>query len=419
MSLNLNLNQIDGDDVSGLYKGVKSEYLPNVNVNTIHYNKNAYQIVKYVKNNINRDNVLSTGLFRSVIARNGKVLSFAPPKSMDTSDFINSYEASECYAEEFVEGTMINLFYDDNYTKSTEEEEEEYVEKSKWIITTKSNIGAKNSFFTNGHIHPEDTFQHMFLDACKHAKLDFTTLPKEYQYSFVLQHPRNRIVLDIKEPTLYIISVNHIDENNVLTRIKELDMFLRTNVKVPNSYECKDLREFEKEWENIDGENRHDYKEMGLVVVHSKTGNRTKFRNPHYEYVKVLRGNQPKLEFRFIELWQENRLQEYLAYFPECNTLFNEYWTKLSKFMDATFNNYVACYMLKRQALKEYPFEYRTHMYELHAMYKETLRGQNKVVTIPIAVEYFRSLPAAKLLFSLNYNMRPKNTDTESTRVSC
>jgi hypothetical protein len=304
---------------------------------------------------------------------------------------------------------MINLFYDEIKT--------EEVENANWIICTKSNIGAKNSFFTNGHINVEDTFQHMFLDACKKANLDFTKLPKEYQYSFVLQHPRNRIVLDIKEPTLYIVGINHIDKNNVVEHISNYDLFLGTEVKRPKlyPYECKDLREFEKEWENINGENRHDYREMGIVVVHRKTGNRTKFRNPHYEYVKVLRGNQPKMEYRFIELWQENRVQEYLSYFPEYKELFDEYWTKLSRFMDATFNNYVACYMLKRQALKEYPFEYRTHMYELHTIYKEQLRNQNKVVTIPIAVEYFRRLPPAKIMFSLNYNMRPKETETSST----
>jgi len=388
--MTLNLNQMDGDDVSELYKGIKSEYLPNVNVN--------------------RDNVLTTGLFRSVIARNGKVLSFAPPKSMETSHFIQTYDASECDVEEFVEGTMINMFYDDNYQYTN-------TEKSKWIICTKSNIGAKNSFFTNGHINPEDTFYNMFLDACNHAKLDFDTLDKSYQYSFVLQHPRNRIVLDIKEPTLYLISVNKISDDNIVTRVFERqELFKHTNVKFPKSYnyECKDLREFEKEWENIDGKNLHDYREMGLVVVHRITGNRTKFRNPHYEYVKVLRGNQPKLEYRFIELWQEKRVEEYLSYFPECKTLFNEYWSKLSKFMDTAFNNYVACYMLKRQALKEYPFEYRNHMYELHAIYKEKLRCQSKVVTIPIAVEYFRTLPTAKIMFSLNYNMRPKDTPSEA-----
>lgn len=401
--LTLNLNEMDGDDITDLFKGYKCEYLPHVNVNPIYYNNNKYQLAKYVKSCINRDNVLSTGLFRSVISKDGKVLSFAPPKSMDTHHFIQTYDARECYAEEFVEGTMINAFH----------------VEGEWVIATKSNIGAKNSFFTEGHIRPEDTFRHMFFDACKHVHLDLNELPKEYQYSFVLQHPRNRIVIDNKEPQLYVVCVNQISDN-VVTRIEDRSMFANTNVKYPKRYceECTDLKEMEKEWEEIvgeGGEKKHDYREMGVVIVHRKSGNRTKFRNLHYEYVKVLRGNQPKLEFRFIELWQEKRVQEYLTYFPECKDAFDTYWTKLSKFMDATFNNYVACYMLKRQALKEYPFEYRTHMFDLHTIYKQQLRGQNKVVTIPVVVEYFRTVPVAKIMFALNYNMRPKeNTNANN-----
>jgi len=390
----LNLNRVDGDDVSELYKGIKCEYLPNVNVKTIHYNNNQYQLAKYEKSAINRDNVLSTGLFRSVISRDGKVLSFAPPKSMDSDHFKEIYNVDECYAQEFVEGTMINVFYDEK--------------AAEWIIATKSNIGAKNAFFTSGHIHPEDTFRHMFMDACKHNHLNFNDLNKMYHYSFVLQHPIHRIELDVKEPTLYLVGVNHISDDNVLTRVNLID-FKDANIKFPESYEMKDFDEFEREWENVDGTNKHDYNKMGVVVVHRSSGNRTKFRNPHYEYVKVLRGNQPKLEFRFIELWQEKKVQEYLSYFPECKVLFDEYWMKLSKFMDNMFNNYVGCYMLKRQALKEYPFEYRTFMYELHELYKTQLKSQNKVVTIPIAVEYFRAIPAAKIMFALNYNMRAKD----------
>ena len=401
MSSHMKLNEMDGEDVSGLYKGIKSEYLPNVKLSTIKHNDKEYHLIKYNKNNLNKDNVLTTGLFRSVIARNGKVLSFAPPKSMETSHFIETY--NKCYAEEFVEGTMINLFYDD---ADADADDDEYDEKN-WVITTKSNIGATNSFFTTGRVNEEDTFHYMFLDACKHANLNYKYLPKKYQYSFVLQHPKNRIVLDIKEPTLYLIDVNNIRRSdNLVTRVSLLNKLDNTKVHFPKRYEFEDLSEFVKEWKSKD----HDYTTMGIVIYCNNGNgnrNRTKLRNPKYEYVKVLRGNQPKLEFRFIELWQEKRVQEYLSYFPECNALFDTYWTKLSKFMDATFNNYVGCYMLKRQALKEYPFEHRNHMYALHTIYKEQLRSKNSVVTIPIAVEYFRALPAAKLMFSLNYNRRP------------
>lgn len=397
MSFSVNFNQIDGEDVSSLYKGVKSEHLPNVNSKTIYYGNTEYHLCKYVKENLNRDNVLTTGLFRSVIARDGKVLAVSPAKTMEYSHFTETYEEKDCVMEEFVEGTMCNVFYD----------------KDEWVISTKSNIGAKNSFFTKGHISPEDTFQQMFLDAFNYAGLSFDNLSSEYQYSFVLQHPRNRIVLDIKVPKLYLIAVNQISDDNLVTNMRDVAIeFVKTNknVKMPDVYNYEGLtfKDIENEWKND-----IKYTEMGLVIVHKSTGNRTKIRNPNYEYVKVLRGNQPKLEFRYFELWQENRIEEYLKYYPECKDLFVEYWNKLCKFMDLTFNHYVDCYMLKRFALKEYPFEYRTHMYALHTLYKEKLRDNRQIVTVPVTVEYFRSLPVAKIMFSLNYNMRPK-TDVGS-----
>jgi hypothetical protein len=219
--------------------------------------------------------------------------------------------------------------------------------------------------------------------------------------------------LDIKAPKLYLIAVNQISDDNLVTNMRDVAIeFVKTNknVKMPDVYNYEGLtfKDIENEWKND-----IKYTEMGLVIVHKSTGNRTKIRNPNYEYVKVLRGNQPKLEFRYFELWQENRIEEYLKYYPECKGLFVEYWNKLCKFMDLTFNHYVDCYMLKRFALKEYPFEYRTHMYALHTLYKEKLRDNRQIVTVPVTVEYFRSLPVAKIMFSLNYNMRPK-TDVGS-----
>lgn len=401
--MTLNLNFVKGDDVSQLYKGIKCENLPNVNVKSIYYNKNKYELIKYVKNNINKENVLTDGLFRSVISRDGRVLSFSPPKSLYKNDFVEKYNMEECYAEEFIEGTMINLFYDKKYKNVNDENEEN--EEGKWVISTKSNIGARNAFFTLGHINKEDTFQHMFYDACKHVNLNYDVLDKEYQYSFVLQHPRNRIVLNIKEPKLYLISVNKISDDNVLTKVEN---YIINNINIPKKYYFKEYKEIEKRWEK--SENSVECKEMGLVVFHKDSGNRTKFRNPQYEYVKLLRGNQPKLEYRFIELWQNKQIKDYLLYFPESKTLFDKYWLKLSKFIDNTFNNYVECYVLKNKRLKDFPFEYRTHMYEIHSIYKNVLKKEYKVVTIPVIINYFKNLHPAKMMFSINYVMRPNVT---------
>ena len=36
---------------------------------------------------------------------------FSPPKSYNLNVFIDMYKENECFAEEFIEGTMINVFY--------------------------------------------------------------------------------------------------------------------------------------------------------------------------------------------------------------------------------------------------------------------------------------------------------------------
>ena len=75
-------------------------------------NNNYYYLLKYDKKNLTKENYKDVGKFRSLIHKNGKLLSFSPPKSLPFEDFINTYPLEECFAEEFVEGTMINVFYD-------------------------------------------------------------------------------------------------------------------------------------------------------------------------------------------------------------------------------------------------------------------------------------------------------------------
>ena len=38
------------------------------------------------------------------------------------------------------------------------------------------------------------------------------------------------------------------------------------------------------------------------------------------------------------------------------------------------YKSYVSCYINKQQELKYYPFEYKTHMFKLHKIYKDILK---------------------------------------------
>ena len=155
-------------------------------------NNQKYKVIRYDKNFLSADVVPTYGLCRSVILNsNNDVVSIAPPKSIPPDDFIRRYpENTETIrAEEFVEGTMINVFWDPQIGLG-----------GSWEISTRNTVGATSSFYKNTNAK---TFRSMFLEAAKENNLLLENLNKMYSYSFVLQHPQNRIVFPFKKPNLY------------------------------------------------------------------------------------------------------------------------------------------------------------------------------------------------------------------------
>ena len=74
-----------------------------------------YKIIGYNKSLLTSDIISTYGLCRSIIInKNNKVVAFAPPKSIKYDEFILKYseDDNDIVAEEFVEGTMINVFWD-------------------------------------------------------------------------------------------------------------------------------------------------------------------------------------------------------------------------------------------------------------------------------------------------------------------
>ena len=82
-------------------------------------NNSNYSVIRYDKNFLCADLIHSYGLCRSVILNSGgQVVCFAPPKSYKPDIFIQKYPENTdgIQAEEFIEGTMINVFFD-NYQR--------------------------------------------------------------------------------------------------------------------------------------------------------------------------------------------------------------------------------------------------------------------------------------------------------------
>lgn len=365
---------------------------------TKYTNENGdYHILKYIKSALTEDNTDSLGLFRSVILKGSKIVGFSPPKSVSMDVFSSknaepSNDRQNCVAEDFIEGTMINVFFDES--------------NGDWEVCTKSNIGARCVFFRDENQDEGNTFRYMFLDAAASLDLDFDDLSKEYSYSFVMQHPNNRIVTQFTEKKIFLVGCYKINNEDLtvteVPRNIQKNLFDGTGVLFPMQVHFNNYDELRELWAGANT----DYTTMGVIVKNDLTGDRSKIRNPQYETVRRLRGNQPKLQYHFLELRKAGNVFKYLEFFNQSAQQFDIFRDQVDQFTKQLHTNYIMCYVKKTKPLIEYPAQYRTHMFLLHRIYVESLRDENKHISKARVIEYVDELPPAKLMFSINYPKR-------------
>ena len=373
-----------------------------------HYSTKAnekYTIVRYSKEFLRPDLISSYGLLRSVILSGPKVVSFAPPKALSGENFMLKYptKTEHIVAEEFIEGTMINVFFDPTYGVN-----------GCWQIATRNTVGAEVSFYKWSNM----TFNQMFLEACLQNNFNIQTLNPAYCYSFVLQHPANRIVVPFKNPQLFLVAVYEIIQNiyNVtiieqnLAEVKAGGLWHMTGIKFPVTYD----EPFKTYTDLIDkfASRNTPYDVMGIIIRNTQTGERTKFRNPIYEEVRHLRGNQPKLQYQYLCLRHAGKLPEFLKYYPETKDEMSKFRDQVHMFTDNLHKNYISCYVKKEKPLREYSDQYRTHMFKIHEHFTNELRPKGLYVTNTEVIKYVNNLHPSLLMYCLNFNMRKRMVDT-------
>jgi len=366
-------------------------------------NNSSYKVVRYDKNFLSSDLISSYGLCRSVIINSkNKVVGFAPPKSISSEQFIQKYNENTpgIVFEEFVEGTMINVFWDDSIGLT-----------GGWEISTRNTVGATSSFYKSKQ---SKTFRDMFLEAASENKMDFSVLDNKYSYSFVVQHPENRIVVPFKNPQLYLVAVYSINNDNDIITVDAHDsqqfkeFFSTTSVKFPHYYTFHTYSDL---IENSASMNTR-YDVVGVVLHNKLTGERSKIRNPVYEQVRNLRGNQPKLQYQYLCLRKEGKVGDFLKFYPESKKEFSGFRDQVHLFTDTLFSNYVSCYIKKEKPLKEFSEQYRTHMFNIHQIFINELREKKHFVTNTVVQKYVNEIHPSLLMYCLNFQMRKRNVDT-------
>lgn len=295
-----------------------------------------------------------------------------PEKSVPIEDFKEKCmdKESEVIYEEFLDGTMMNLFY---------HKSEQY---DGWLISTRSCIGANCKWYSNRE------FKDLFEES---INFTYDVFDKDVSYTFVLQHPENRIVKKLDAKRVVLVGANRIDGFSVMPLNLEevkLDFFEKgLNLEIPVSQSFQTFHEATQSLSKL------SYEEQGLVLKYDNM--RTKMRNPRWKFVKDLRGNSNSLLRNYLELRQNGFMKDYLDFFPEMEEAFTGYMNDLHEMTKNLFQNYQACFVKKTKKHSEVSFIYKPLCYELHKNYLEN----QVIVSFQEVKHYMNTMPIARQMF--------------------
>ena len=360
--------------------------------------------------------------YHSIILENPSrnLLSFAPPKTMDYSDisvFLQSSEFQELFNDdihvsELVEGTLLHLFYDTRIES--------------WEIATKRAIGGRYSYY---HIPDQysPNYREMMMEAFhlpsgKETKEGIDSIPflkdlsKTHCYSWILQHPQNHIVIPIETPKMFLVSVYEIDAIEQTATFISPEIYQKwtafeTPVKDKIIYFPKT---FSKEFSSIkekktilqyiqeNASTHTPYYHMGLVFTNLVSGKRATFLNPNYLEMAEVRGNHSNLLYQYLCLKRIQKIQIFLHYFPQYQSLFNLYKQKYDDLIHKIHNYYISYYVQKNGIL--IPKKYFSTVYTLHhSIFLPSIATSEKVIIRKKVVrEYLQELDPVQLLYLIN-----------------
>ena len=391
-------------------------------IKTKFYEKNGhhYKILNYDNSFICFDDIFNAQ-YRSVIVSSpeNKVVSFSPPKSIEMNKFIenNPTVHEKIYANEAIEGTMMNLFYDNR--------------SQQWEIATKGAVGGTYFYYRNEYDDstktPPKTFYRMFLEALYASDSQdlndleiIRELPTYYSYSFVLQHPENHIVLEITKPKLYLVALYDVSETDSVKWIpqqyyEKWDIFnkLIGIIEFPKQYIGNTYELIEQENCSI----QNNFKSLGIMFMNIASGERALMENPNYKYMKTIRGNNPNLQYQYLCLRRTHKINEFLHFFPQYKNLFHKFYEDYNNFVTNVHLSYLTYYVQKQEiqiSKKFFPHIYKIH----HNLFLPSVQtGTPLIIRRKIVLEYFDAMEPREILYHLNYDKRmlKKNINDSSS----
>jgi hypothetical protein len=362
-----------------------------------------YNIYNY-KRDANDDNFQGYGNYRSVITCNDNIVAFAPIKSSPFDNSLTDF-TKQLSANEVIEGTMINLFYNKVICA--------------WDIATKSAIGGNYWFYRTQYdgsleFNQQMTFREMFMESlCEDPQTDLNDsnvvkqLNVDYNYSFVMQHPANHIVLNITKPALYLVAGFKID-GDVITHYTPCDMNLLALDGSIDNLPILLPRTVDIVGKSVDDISKTSSHYNAGIMLHGKNGKRFKVTNDTYERLKDIRGNNPNIHYHYLSLFAAGNVNEFLCEFPIYKKLFYMFYRQSYGFIKEIHDAYVSYYVNKNGKSVRINKSIFTHIYTLHnTYYIPTIDSETPtIITRDVVAKYYNAMSPKEKLYHVSYKTR-------------
>ena len=347
-----------------------------------------FALIRYVKGKSNFS-LPHVGAFRSVVwdVLKNVPVSVAPVKS-ETGESMPPTSSTEGFKiERFIDGVMICGFYD-QYNKV-------------WRFHTRSTLNANCRFYSQ-----TKSFRTLFEEAVSTSMSwsDFlATLNPDTQYTWVLQHPENRIVVNVTTPTVVCVQKQTYVSGTLVAVTDQPTYFDVAKVPVASWSELSAKLQLEN------AQFKHNF--QGYVVKNGLNF-RWKVRGEAYNRVRKLRGNSARRDFLWLSLWRNGTLRDYLTLYPEERGAANaivDRWKTISR---TVYNLYTDVFKARSLQKGQIPPKYRPFVFGLHNLYINELKPQSKTVDWQTALQYMNTRDTAQALYAINWEVRAQNQQT-------
>lgn len=170
-----------------------------------------------------------------------------------------------------------------------------YWANDKWFVSTHRKIDSNKSFWSGS------TFGSLFEELCS---FEWDELNKNLCYVFLLSHESNRLIFEVERNQLMLVTI-YDRENRKFLKFDSFKEKLPTGTILPEKYD-KPFKEY-----NFDTFNSIGF----LVIEDEENPTPVKYVDNKYNSFLEVRGNEPELRSRYIQLKNT----------PECYTLTNLY----------------------------------------------------------------------------------------------